>query len=82
MAYLETHLKYGVDAKKSRLQGALYFIEDNLTASDPIPESKANINPCLKKRHAICTPHKTFDMNGLLHVDVFNQSKYLLNGIS
>ena len=30
----------------------------------------------------LCTPHKTFDMIGPLHVDVFNQSKYLLNGVS
>ena len=48
-SYLETHLYYGADAKKTRLQAALYFIDDNLTAYDPIPESSAVGNSGLKE---------------------------------
>ena len=81
-AYIETHLNYGTDAKKSRLQAAMYFIDDNLTVSNPIPDSSSARNMGLKRRHGICTANPTFDMIGPLHVDVFNQSKYMLNGVT
>ena len=81
-AYIETHLNYGTDAKKSRLQAAMYFIDDNLTVSNPIPDSSSARNMGLKRRHGICTAKPTFDMIDPLHVDVFNQSKYMLNGVT
>ena len=81
-SYIETHLNYGTDAKKSRLQAAMYFIDDNLTVSNPIPDSSSARNMGLKRRHGICTANPTFDMIGPLHVDVFNQSKYMLNGVT
>ena len=81
-AYIETHLNYGTDAKKSRLKAAMYFIDDNLTVSNPIPDSSSARNMGLKRRHGICTAKPTFDMIGPLHVDVFNQSKYMLNGVT
>ena len=81
-AYIETHLNYGTDAKKSRLQAAMYFIDDNLTVSNPIPDSSSARNMGLKRTHGICTANPTFDMIGPLHVDVFNQSKYMLNGVT
>ena len=81
-AYIETHLNYGTDAKISRLQAAMYFIDDNLTVSNPIPDSSSARNMGLKRRHGICTANPTFDMIGPLHVDVFNQSKYMLNGVT
>ena len=81
-AYIETHLNYGTDAKKSRLQAAMYIIDDNLTVSNPIPDSSSARNMGLKRRHGICTAKPTFDMIGPLHVDVFNQSKYMLNGVT
>ena len=81
-AYIETHLNYGTDAKKSRLQAAMYFIDDNLTVSNPIPDSSSARNMGLKRRHGICTAKPTFDMIGPLHVEVFNQSKYMSNGVT
>ena len=54
----------------------MYFIDDNLTVSNPIPDSSFTRNTGLKRRHGICTAKPTFDMIGPLHVDVFNQSKY------
>ena len=81
-AYIETHSNYGIDVKKSRLQAAMYFIDDNLTVSNPIPDSSSARNMGQKRRHGICTAKPTFDMIGPLHVDVFNQSKYMLNGVT
>ena len=81
-AYIETHLNYGTDAKTSWLRTAMCFINDNLTVSNSIPDSSSARNTGLKRRHGICTAKPTFDMIGPLHVDVFNQSKYMLNGVT
>ena len=54
-AYIETHLNYGTDAKISRLQAAMYFIDDNLTVSNPIPDSSSAGN-------LTWTEEKTWDM--------------------
>ena len=67
---------------KSGLQAAMYFIDDNLTVSNPIPDSSSAINTGLKRRHGICTAKPTFDMNGPIHKDVFNQSNYMLRGVT
>ena len=64
------------------LQAAMYFIDDNLTVSNHILDSSSAINTGLKRRHGICTPKPTFDMIGPLHVDVFNHSTYMLNGVT
>ena len=50
--------------KKSGLQAAMYFIDDNLTVSNPIPDSSSARNMGLKRRHGICTAKPTFDMIG------------------
>ena len=68
--------------KKSRLQAAMYFIDDKLTVSNPIPDSSSARNTGLKRRHGICTAKPTFDMIRPLHVDVFTQSKHMLNGVT
>ena len=60
----------------------MYFIDDNLTVSNPIPDSSSAKNTRLKRRHGICTAKPTFDVIGALHVDVFNQSNYMLNGVT
>ena len=73
-AYIETNLNYGTDAKESRRQAAMYFIDDNLTFSNPIPDSSSARNIGLKRRHGICTAKPTSDMIGPLHVYVFNQN--------
>ena len=39
-------------------------------------------NQGAKLRHGICTSKPTFDMIGPLHIDVFNQSKYILNRVT
>ena len=64
------------------LQAAMFFIDDNMTVYNPIPDSYSARNTGLKRRHGICTAKPTFDMIGPLHVDVFNPSKYMLNGVT
>ena len=51
-AYIENHLNYGSDAKNSRLSAGLYYKDENITQSDPIPTEHTN---GLKERHIICT---------------------------
>ena len=60
----------------------MYFIDDNQAVSNSIPDSPSARNMGLKRRHGICTAKPTFDMIGSLHVDVFNQSKHMLNGVT
>ena len=80
-AYIENHLNYGSDAKNSRLSAGLYYKDENITQSDPIPTEHTNVNYGLKERHIICTG-KPFDMIGVLHADICNQNRYLLNGVT
>ena len=56
--------------------------DDNMTVSNPIPASSSTRITGLKRRHGISTAKPTFDMIGPPHVDVFNQSKYMLNGVT
>ncbi len=81
-AFIENHLNYGSDAKESRLSGGLYFMDDNITVSDPIPDGDdPKVNSGLQARHRICTG-QTFDLIGGVHADIFNQNRYLLNGVT
>lgn len=79
-AYISTHLNFGYDAKTSKLESAMYFIDDNLTSADPIDGD--NRNTGLVRRHQLCTASKTFDMVGQLHGDVFFQNRYMMNGVT
>ena len=81
-AFIENHLNYGHDAKVSRLNAGLYFMDDNITMSDPIPGGENPVvNMGLQARHHICTG-QAFDMIGGLHIDIFNQNRYLINGVT
>lgn len=80
-SYIENHLNYGSDAKRSRLCAGMYFIDDNITIHNPIPDDGETTNTGLKQRHSMCTG-KTFDMIGGLHGDVFNQDRFLLNDVT
>ena len=60
----------------------MYIIDDNLTVFNSISDSSSARNRWLKRRHEICTAKPTFDMIGPLHVDLFNQCIYMLNGVA
>ncbi|XP_074115792.1 uncharacterized protein F54H12.2-like [Cotesia typhae] len=76
-AYIETVLNYRLDAKNSHLQMGLWS-RDNSTAMDAVEGGK---NDGLDERVAWTKGGKEFDMMGHLHCDVFNQDKFLLNGV-
>ncbi|XP_044014036.1 uncharacterized protein F54H12.2-like [Aphidius gifuensis] len=80
-AYIETTLIYGFDATNSHLQLALWYPDtpgrmnvNSVAAADAKNEG-------LVARCVHTNVGQQFEMIGHLHVDVFNQEKFLLNGI-
>lgn len=75
-SYIETLLNYGPDAKTSHLTSALWYTD---TAGHMDDTSDANQG--LVSRRAFTAESKTVDMLGHVHSDIFNQEKFLLNGV-
>ncbi|XP_024946137.1 uncharacterized protein F54H12.2-like, partial [Cephus cinctus] len=75
-AYIETLLNYGPAAKGSHLSSVLWY--------DDTPghmDDTAGKNMGLANRQAFVGKDKTVDLIGHVHYDVFNQEKFLLNGV-
>lgn len=80
-AYIETLLNYGPAAKHSHLTAGLWFI-DNAGSLEAMPGSKTEpVNYGQEIRSAYIRGARTVDMIGHLHCDVFNQDKFLINGV-
>lgn len=75
-AYIENLLNYSSDAKNSHLQSVCWF-NDTAGYMDDLKDG----NSGLKARRNMLNGSKSIDMIGHLHCDVFNQNKFLLNGI-
>ncbi|XP_074098900.1 uncharacterized protein F54H12.2-like [Cotesia typhae] len=75
-AYIETLLNYGADAKKSHLT-TVGWCCDTPGKMDSLTDE----NLGLKKRKELLTCDKTADFIGHLHCDVFNQERFLINGV-
>lgn len=75
-AHIETLLNYGTDAKESHLTSDLWY-SDTSGSMDNCEEE----NSGLKCRRVFSENSKSVDMVGHLHVDLFNQDKFLLNGV-
>lgn len=75
-AYIETLLNYGAGAKNSHLSNCLWY-DDTPGLMDEISDS----NLGFKTRSSLTEKEKCVDLQGHLHTDIFNQEKYLLNGI-
>lgn len=73
---IETLLNYGSEAKTSHLTSSLFY-KDTAGHMDNIDTS----NEGYTKRFAYGNGSKPFDLIGHLHCDIFNQEKYLLNGV-
>ncbi|KAK2150394.1 hypothetical protein NP493_2421g00007 [Ridgeia piscesae] len=75
-AYIETLLSHGAEAKNSQLTSALWYKDTagHMDATD-------NENKGLLKRKDYTTGSRIVDMMGRLHVDLFFQDRYLLNGV-
>lgn len=75
-AYLETLLNYGPAAKSSHLTCGLWY-EDTPHKMDAMDST----NKGFIKREELVKLNTSVDMIGHLHGDIFNQDKFLLNGV-
>ena len=80
-AYVETLLSYGPDAKDTQLSGQLWH-KDTATRMDAveIADGPAANEGFVARRENIVRS-RLVDMMGRLHVDLFLQDKFLINGV-
>ena len=80
-AYIETLLSYGPDAKDTQLTGQLWH-KDTATRMDAVEiVDRAAGNAGFVARRANIVRSRTVDLMGRLHVDLFLQDKFLINGV-
>ncbi|KYN13610.1 Uncharacterized protein F54H12.2 [Trachymyrmex cornetzi] len=78
-AYIEALLNYASPAKTSHLTSCLWdadipvYMDDMLDSSNP--------NTALERRAKYIQGNRALDLVGHLHCDVFNQDKFLINGV-
>ena len=75
-AYIENLLNYGQDSKNSHIQSVCWY-DDTAGKMDDLKDE----NDGLQGRRLMLNANKSIDMIGHLHSDVFNQNKFLLNGV-
>lgn len=75
-AYIENLLNYGSAAKETHLSCGLWY-EDTAGKMDTCDDN----NKGFKKRNQLCKTSNTIEMIGQLHGDIFNQEKFLINGV-
>ena len=80
-AYIETALSYGSDAKETQLTSQLWYKDtagrmDSVTLAD---DDTANAG--FQSRRNYTTQNHVGEMMGRLHVDMFLQDRFLLNGV-
>lgn len=78
-AYIEALLNYSSPAKTSHLTSCLWDM-DTPGHMDDLLESNPG-NPALARRARYISGGKALDLVGHLHCDVFNQDKFLINGV-
>ena len=80
-AYIETLLSYGSEAKETQLTSQLWY-KDTAGRMDAVNIVDEDVmNRGLVSRRAHVTQSRVVDMMGRLHVDLFLQDRYLLNGV-
>lgn len=75
-AYIETLLNYAPHAKQSHLTCGIWY-EDTAGNMNSTDDS----NKGFMKRHNLVKESKEVEMIGHLHGDIFNQEKFLINGV-
>lgn len=75
-SYIENLLNYGSDAKSSHLT-AIVWAKDTATFMDNVDDQ--NLGYVARKK--LSENGRIIDMYGNLHCDIFNQDKYLINGV-
>ena len=80
-AYIETLLGYGPDAKDTQLTGQLWH-KDMASRMDAVEiVDGAAANEGFVARRANIVRSRVVDLMGRLHVDLFLQDKFLINGV-
>ena len=80
-AYIETLLSYGSEAKETQLTSQLWY-KDTAGRMDAVNIVDEDVmDRGLVSRRAHVTQSRVVDMMGRLHVDLFLQDRYLLNGV-
>lgn len=75
-SYIETLLNYGPAAKESHLTSALWY-NDEAGDMDDVEDA----NDGLVNRREFTAKSTPVDMLGHIHSDIFNQEKFLINGV-
>ncbi|XP_045450979.1 uncharacterized protein F54H12.2-like [Melitaea cinxia] len=75
-AYIKTLLNYSSEAKQSHLTCSLWY-EDTAGKMDSTEEKNSGFT----KRQQLVSESKEVEMIGHLHGDIFNQEKFLINGV-
>jgi len=79
-AYLETLLSYGSDAKKSQLGAELWYA-DSTDMNEINPHNDTDSNQGFVRRGKLTSSSSAVEIMGRLHCDIFQQDRYLINGV-
>ena len=80
-AYVETLLTYGLGAKSTQLTNQLWYKDMANRMSTVELAGGPDPNPGFVTRREYITGSRVVDMMGRLHVDMFLQDKFLINGV-
>ena len=78
-AYVDTLLSYGAEAKNTQLTSQLWY-KDTAGHMDSTTAGGGNLGLVERRRHI--AESRVVEMMGRLHVDLFLQDRFLLNGVS
>ena len=78
-AYVDTVLSYGAEAKNTQLTSQLWY-KDTAGHMDATTVDGSNTGLIERQRHI--AESRIVEMMGRLHVDLFLQDRFLLNGVS
>ena len=78
-AYIENLLSYNADSKSTHLKASVLWVEDTAAHFDTLNHDGVIVG--LQTRMAAISQSKTAVLFGRLHLDLFQQEKYLPNGI-
>ena len=80
-AYIEALLSYGFDAKSTQLTNQLWYKDKSSRMNATELANGPDPNPGFVTRREYIAGSRVVDMMGRLHVDMFMQDKFLINGV-
>lgn len=80
-SYIESLLNYGIEAKNTHLQNSMWYKDTAGHMDRLVADDDENVNSGYEKRKALTANGRSFELFGQLHCDIFNQNKYMLNGV-